>query len=262
MRFIFAVVGFVIFHSTAWAQQPVTGRSENVGPNASILRWAEGKYLYLTADGARQRGMEQFRMNVHPDGTRTMIMWHDLFARNSQYTVVLRVAPNFRPLEAYTSYWTGAGYKGSAMITVTANALEIMSTGPLGPITQSITVPEKFSIGSHPVAADGWHTWYGDVSAKGVQKDGQVYGMDVSADLTKPILGQLHPHEFEIIGQEKITVPAGTFEATKYRLGGSPEGAVEMWVATEDRIMIRTLIAARRADYVLEEFKSGNNAKK
>jgi hypothetical protein len=256
------VSALVMFGFTAFAQQPPAGQPENTGPNASIMRWAAGEYQYQTDDGKRQRGWERFHLNVHPDGSRTMIMWHDLFARNSQFSVMLRVAPDFRPLQAFANYWTAAGYKGSISIIADGERLRVSSDGPLGQITQSLMAPRNFSIGSHPVSADGWHTWYENPTAKGPQKSGQIYGIDASADLSRPLLGQLRPHEFEIVGRETITVPAGTFDATKYRNGGSPEGAVEMWVATEDRIMIRTLIPARRADYVLTEFTSESNAKK
>ncbi|MBM3514990.1 MAG: hypothetical protein FJX59_14945 [Alphaproteobacteria bacterium] len=253
---------FLLLVYAALAQQPPAGQPENTGPNASIARWASGMYAYQTDDGQRQRGWERFHLNVHPDGTRTMIMWHDLFARNSQFSVMMRVAPDFRPLQAFANYWTVAGYKGSITIAVDGDRLRVTSDGPLGQMTQAVRAPRNFSIGSHPVSADGWHTWYEDLAAKGVQKSGQIYGIDASADLSRPLLGQLRPHEFEIVGREKITVPAGTFDATKYQSGGSPEGAVQMWVATEDRIMIRTLIPGRRTDYLLTEFTSGTNTKK
>ncbi|MCB2109113.1 MAG: hypothetical protein KDE14_15490, partial [Rhodobacteraceae bacterium] len=52
---------------TACAQTPPAA-SENTGPNANIVRWAEGKYIYYGDNGARERGTEKFRLNVHPDG--------------------------------------------------------------------------------------------------------------------------------------------------------------------------------------------------
>ena len=75
-------------------------QDENTGPNSSITRWAEDTYQYLGDNGERERGIEKFCVNVHPDGTCTMIMWHDLYARNLQYSVILRMAEDFRPLQA------------------------------------------------------------------------------------------------------------------------------------------------------------------
>ena len=93
-----------------------TGDSE--GPNANILRWASGTYAYTTLSEPRDRGWERFHMNVYTDGSRTMNMWHDLSARDAQFTIILRVAENFRPLEAFVSYWVANGFKGSTLSSV------------------------------------------------------------------------------------------------------------------------------------------------
>ena len=254
----FLVATFFGFVLGAQAQVAPQAQPENTGPNTNISRWAEGTYRYQTADGKRERGWEKFHMNVHPDGSRTMIMWHDLYARNNQFTVVLRVAENFRPLQTYLSYWSPNGYKGSNFINVMGNKLTAVTNGPQGTITQNLDIPEKISIGSHPVSADGWHEWYEDKNAKGVQK-GTLYSMEATSDNTKPPMGTLIPFEFERIGKEKITVPAGTFDTIKYKLGG---GGSEAWVIEQDRLMVRVLNSPRGLDYVLTEFKSGNNAKK
>lgn len=252
------IAAMFLIASAAVAQQPATSPAENTGPNKSIVRWSEGKYLYQTADRKRERGWEKFHLNVHPDGTRTMLMWNDISARNNQYSVMLRVAENFRPLQSYISYWTEAGYKGSAIVMIDGVRLEAISTGPLGKVTQSIIVPQNVSIGAHPVAGDGWHMWYEDAGAKGVQSNGQMYSVESSNDLTKPVLGVLVSQKFEILGKEKITVPAGTFDTVKYRIGGSSDAYVLM----PDRVMIRVTNTNRGLDYVLTEYKSGDNTKK
>ncbi len=251
------VVAATVLASHAWAQVAAPTQAENTGPNTNIKRWAEGTYTYQTLSDKRKRGWEKFHMNVHPDDSRTMIMWHDLFARNNQFTVVLRVAPNFRPLEAYLSYWTPNGYKGSNFITVMGDKLNAASNGPTGQLTQALTIPEKISIGSHPVAADGWHTWYEDAKVKGPQK-GTLYSMDATADINKPPLGTLVPFEFERVGKEKVTVPGGTFDTIKYKLGGVSEA----WITEQDKLMVRVINGPRDYEYLLTEFKSGDNAKK
>jgi hypothetical protein len=42
MRTVAALLATFLFQSVAWAQQPVAGQAENTGPNASIVRWADG----------------------------------------------------------------------------------------------------------------------------------------------------------------------------------------------------------------------------
>lgn len=251
------LIAAVVFAQASWAQVAAPTKPENTGPNASITRWAEGTYLYQTADGQRKRGSETFRLNVHPDGTRTMIMSNDISARNNIYSVILRVAPNFRPLQSYVTYWTEAGYKGSAFFTVDGNQVEAIADGPNGRVTQSTAVPEAVSIGTHPVAGDGWHMWYEDPAAKDEQSKGTLYSVESSNDLTKPVLGQMLPFKFTIVGKEKITVPAGTFDTVKYRIGST-----DIWVLMPDRLVIRSTNTARGYDYVLTEFASGDNAKR
>ena len=155
------------YSGSAGAQQQAP-LPESAGPNGSIVRWAEGTYQYLGDGGRRQRGIEKFRLQVHPDGTRTLLMWHDLFARNLQYSVILRVAADFRPLQAYANYWTDNGYKGSVLVTVNGDTLEAIAQGPTGRVTQTLAVPAAVSIGTHPVAGDGWHTWHVDPAQAGV----------------------------------------------------------------------------------------------
>lgn len=231
-------------------------QEENTGPNTSITRWAEGTYSYLGENGTRDRGFEKFRMNVHPDGTRTMIMWHDLFARNAQYSVMLRVAENFRPLQAFANYWSENGYKGSTFITVDGDTLETITHGPVGKVTQSMNVPDDLSIGSHPVSGDGWHTWHVDPAVEGVQRTGALYGIQSGGDLSKPPLGALGYMPIEVLGQEEITVPAGTFQTTKYSLARRSL----IWITMPDRLVIKMQNSGRGLDYVLTAFDSGDNS--
>ena len=81
--------------------------------NQSIQRALSGEYQYRTIKDRTPRGWERFQLFVHPDGTRTLMMWHNLAARDAQFSVVLRVAEDFRPLEAFLSYWVANGFKGN-----------------------------------------------------------------------------------------------------------------------------------------------------
>jgi hypothetical protein len=250
------VLSMLVIAAPALPQAPAS-LPEGSGPNQSITRWAEGSYLYLADEGRRQRGTERFRMHVHPDGTRTLMMWHDLFARSLQYSVMLRVADDFRPLQEFANYWTDTGYKGSVFINVNVNGdrLEAISNGPLGRIAQSLTVPQRLSIGSHPVSGDGWHTWHLASQPRGAQGTGALYALDASNDLGKPALGSLANLTVEVLGGEQIQVPAGKFDTVHYRLAGRSD----VWITMPDRIVIRMTNPGRGYDYVLTDFASGDN---
>lgn len=173
------------FAQTSAPQAPVV---ENQGPNAAIVRRASGVYRYEALSDGRLRGEERFQLFAHPDGSRTLMVWHDLFARNAQFSVLLRNGADFLPLEAFVSYWNAGSFKGSAHFRVQGAQLAATSSGPAGVITQLTELPKTFSIGTHPVAGDGWHTAGYDAARGGVQSL-TLYSLEASTDLTKPVLG-------------------------------------------------------------------------
>jgi hypothetical protein len=216
--------------------------------NRSVIRQATGRYRYESISDGSVRGAESWQFFAHPDGSRTMIMWHDLAARHAQFSVVLRVADTFRPLEAYVSYWNGGTFKGSSIVRVRGGKLVANADGPSGPATHEVDVVERFSIGTHPVAGDGWHTWTVAPDSIGVQAS-SLYAMEATADVSKPVLGSLTPLSIEYLGREVIDVPAGRFDTLKVRLAG----VNELWITPIDRLVVRSRIAARDLQYVLVE---------
>ncbi len=246
--FTLALAVALTFAAQTGAQTP-----ENDGPNVNIARWAAGTYAYTRPSAPADRGWERFHMNAYADGSRTMTIWHDLKARNAQFTVVLRVGPDFRPLETFLSYWVAEGFKGSTLIRVDGDTLTASASGPAGLFEQSVDVPNVFSIGTHPVSADGWHLW-GDSGAVGDTQTAQLYSMEASADVSKPPLGTLRDLPFTRLGEETVTVPAGTFETLHYDLMGS-----KIWITKQDRLMVRMVNERFDLEYVLTDFASGSN---
>lgn len=226
---------------------------DNNGPNINILRWASGTYAYTTLGDPHDRGWERFHVNVYSDGSRTMNMWHDLSARNAQFTVIHRVDADFRPVETFLSYWTAGGFKGSTLIRVDQDTLTANAQGPAGNHQQSVSVPAAFSVGTHPVSADGWHLAT-DNGEDGLEQISTIYSVEASADVTKPPLGTLRDIPFTRIGEDTITVPAGTFETIHYDLAGS-----QVWITEQDRLMVRMVNERFDRDYVLTEFETGFN---
>ncbi|MCS6948786.1 MAG: DUF3108 domain-containing protein [Steroidobacteraceae bacterium] len=248
-----------ILAGCAYAQQTpsaaphaATSQANTVGvPNPrsaseTVRRWAKGRYLYTALQERRARGSEEFHLTVYADGSRSLLFWHDLFARHSQFTVALRVGADWRPQEAYVNYYSGGAFKGSAHLLVAGNRLSGSSRGPSGVVSHAVEVPERFSIGAHPVAADGWHTAH----APNPRQKVPIYTLEASADIGKPPLGRLTEVDCEFVGRETITVPAGTFETLRYRLAG----ANDIWIMPEDRIVVRMVSERLDRGYVLEEF--------
>lgn len=223
---------------------------ENSGPNINVLRQASGHYEYRALSDGRERGVEEFKLLVYRDGSRALMMWHDLWAKNAQFTSIVRVAENFRPLTAFASYWVANGYKGTTLFQVDGNRLRATGTGLDGDVGHEIAVPERFSIGTHPVAGDGWHLWY--ASAVGESGELDMYSLEATADIAKPVLGRMIKMTYEIVGEAVVETPAGRFDTTHYRLAGN----TDLWVTGPDRILVRMVMEKFDREYVLTELRS------
>ncbi len=215
--------------------------------NAAVVRHWSGEYRNESIATGERRGSEKFDLLVHPDGSHTLSITSDMTARHAWFTVVLRQDSNFRPLEASAFYWNGGRYKGSGHFLVTDETVQAQSNGPVsGRHHQQSKVPARFSLGLHPVSADGWHTALHDPKGTARQTI-SLYSVEASADLTKPVLGALLPLQIEFVGDETIEVPAGRYATKRYRLAGMND----LWVHGEERIVIRSDLPARGLRYVL-----------
>ena len=219
--------------------------------NAAVTYRIVGEYRNETIDERAPRGSERFELLGHPDGSRTVSISTDLAARGAIFMVVLRVAADFRPLEAFANYWNGGALKGSGHFVIDGSSLYARSTGPAGVNERTTVVPARFSIGSHPVSADGWHTANHDKAGESKQR-AQLYSIEAGSDPTKPVLGTLVPLEVEYVGEEIVEVPAGRFATQRYRLAGMND----LWVTGEDRIVVKSEIPARKLRYVLTSLRA------
>jgi hypothetical protein len=247
----FAIGAGLACVSVVTAQAPAPAPAENTGPNNNIVRRANGSYVYLsTQEPGRERGREDFQLLVHPDGSRTLIMWNETRARHSQIHAVLRVEANFRPLEAYVSYWSYGVFRGSGLVRVDGDEIRTQISGPTGTSQQILPVPAWFSIATHPLAADGWHQL--PVRKKrGQQQSTTLINLDTAKELNVPILARVQQQPWQWLGEEKVTVPAGTFTTQRYRSGES-----DVWVMGEDRILVRFLWPSLGSDYVLTKYST------
>lgn len=244
----------IVLAVLAWLSAGPAGAetAENTGPNINIVRWAEGTYAYRTTKTNRTRGWEHWRLMTYRDGSRTMIMWHDVFARNTQFTSILRVDRAFKPLEAYVSYWTENGFKGSGWFTVEGTKLKAVSNGPSGLVTQEFDAKGPFSISTHPLASDGWHYWFYD-KAKGGDQLSRYFSIEASSDLGRPITARFIEVPQSWVGAETITTPAGTFATDRYHSGRS-----DAWIGTDESIVVRSIIDGDDPrEYVLVKYATG-----
>lgn len=224
--------------------------SSAMADNASLAYRVVGEYRNESIDDGSTRGYERFELSRHPDGSRTLVVSTDLTARGALFTLVLRATSGFRPIEAFANYWNAGIFKGSGHFVVEGEAVLARSTGPAGLQERRTPMPVRFSIGAHPVSADGWHTASHDAAGPSRQLV-TMYSVDAGADPSKPVLGTAVNLEIEYLGVETVDVPAGRFEARRYRLAGMND----LWVATEDRLVVKSELPARKLRYVLTSLR-------
>jgi hypothetical protein len=223
---------------------------ENAGPNASIVRTVTGKMTFRTISDGRVRGGEDFRLLVHPDGSRQIFISKDFRAVNAQQTMVSRVDARFRPQETFASYWTREGFKGSIYVTVSGNDLNAVAFGSRGRVETALRVPEGISVVHHGEIMNGWYFWSEDPGSKSRQT-ASVYILNAAPRGDAQTSGFLAESSFTRLGTEKVTTPAGTFDATHYRLEG--QESLDLWIAGEDRLLVRQTDTRNDREYVLTE---------
>lgn len=220
--------------------------------NANIVRWARGTYVYRGLSDGRPRGREHFHLTVHPDGTRLMRAFTDIYERDVQLNALLRVEASFRPLEAYVSLYTQGRFKGSALFHVEGDRLRALAHDTTGHTDRTIDVPPIFSIGCHPIAMDGWHSWPVQPILDTPQET-KIYFINGSPIWSRPLLGTLQTHHFIYRGEEDVAVPAGRFACSHVTLSGHSE----MWVSGDDRRLIRYDWTKLDRRYELETLEAG-----
>lgn len=243
MKFITPLVLFALMSGPAWALD-----------NVNIVRWAKGAIEYRVASTGEVNGSEEWHVTVHPDGSRTLQTRNRLDQAGYQRHVTHRVAENFRPLEITSVYWVKGEWRGTGLFSIDGNALEAIVKTPDGLIRQSRTVPDNFSFIPHPLQTNAWPTWYYD-KTKGGPQTMTVYDMDAGAQAVSSMLGKMYEQTLAYVGEEEMTVPAGTFTTDHFRI----DDAVDLYITGPDAIMVRFVWKPADRDYVLTELETGTD---
>ncbi|NKB42896.1 MAG: hypothetical protein GKS03_01335 [Alphaproteobacteria bacterium] len=221
--------------------------------NANIVRTAKGEYSYINQDTNEIVGHEEWSMMVDRSGARTFIInqrWDDA---NQARMTVHRIDADLRPIESYQTMWDAEGWLSSGVYSVVENTVTAVVTGRRGRATQTLEVPDRFSLVPHPLATDGLHFWY--VAAPvGETVEGTVYNIRKKDELTGASLGVVHAVELTYLGIEEMTTAAGTFETKHFNMGGNSD----FWVDARDGILVRLSYGPEGTRYDLTAYESSN----
>lgn len=188
-------------------------------------------------------------MTVHPDGSRTMRMNVKLDDTQVARDVILRVDSLMRPIDSYQTLWTQGQHRGSGYYWVENDRMHALINGPGGRLEQSVLVPREFSFVSHPLGADGWHHWYYDFQRVGVQQV-TVFNTDTLGLTIGSILGRAHEVDLEKLGEEKLTVQAGTFDTVVLLM----DRRLKIWVDKPTLTMVRMTNESKDRHYELVQW--------
>jgi hypothetical protein len=246
------ILTLALASSPALAQTaPPPGKnSENTGVNTTIVRELTGKLAFRALADGRERGHEDFRLIVYPDGSRQITISKDFKAVNAQHTMIARVDARFRPLETFASYWSRDGFKGAIFVTVAGNRLRAVSHGPGGATDETREVPDHVAVVHHGETMNGWYLWpdfAAPTSGPQTMNNFNINGMPRDGG---PVKGIYHQGTYSRVGAETITTPAGTFDTVHYTLAGQIE-PLDLWVGTEDKLLIRQTDTKNGREYIL-----------
>lgn len=223
-------------------------------------RSIRGKIRYISKKPEmmdQERGREWFAFSHHGDGSMTLRVQCEIEEPEPKVLrdVVYALGPDGRPRNLHVHLTLGDEFLGSGWFNVTHGAngggtIECESMSPaLGRLSQRVAFEGALDgLGTHPIVADGYLTRCMDLSRGPHRRPIRVYLPSPDhRGATPPIAAELKM-EMEYLGEETVTVPAGTFDCRRFAfidnsaggMGGKQHPPYEMWVtADEDAIFVQ-----------------------
>ncbi len=251
MAYIFRVLGLSLLLCAATdvpAQEPAQAN----------VRWYKGSYDYGVLENDTVRGTEDFTVTIHPDGSRTVDTVVDLRELGHQSNATLRVDHNFRPIDAYSSFWRFGEYRGAARFWFEpdGNGNDILNNsvfGPHGRATHAVVFPPRATLRLHPVIIEGWQAATYD--PKGAQTQSfALYNMVTTGETGVQGIGMYQDNDVAFLGTKEVSTPAGDFTADHMTFYG---GRYHIWLWGPDRILVRYTVPSNGREYRLTRLEQG-----
>ena len=210
-------------------------------------RTLRGKILYTSNKPERlgqERGRESFTITAHTDGRRSLRALCEIDDPPTVLRdVVLSVDEDYYPLDCFTRLTLDDKFEGSGWMRLTRESAEteVFNVND-GRISQRLELEQRVRwLASHPISSDGMGFAIYDRS----RGPGRMFFPNMMVTSTDhrgasgPLLFKLG-FGIEYVGDETITVPAGTFDAHHFRYvdtaGQLPEEHPEynVWCTADD----------------------------
>ena len=233
-------------------------------------------HIHYTSDKpgrqGQERGREHYTITVHGDGRRTLRAHCEIDdAPNVLRDVVLTLDRQWRTRDAFVRLSVGDQTVGSSWFLFSDDHAECVGwTQERGRISERVDYDRQPAIfGTHPIQGDAWHLHSVDRS-QGPRV--QVYDRFLMSSLdhrgaTGPsLVWHDAGMKVEYVGEERVTVGAGSFDAWHFcygerdsgRMGSNETGEhppYEVWVTADDDFI---LLKAQVSGYMMTRYELVN----
>jgi hypothetical protein len=224
----------------------------------SKLKYQYGRLSYRKKSTGGERGREDWSLTRNRDGTvtiRCLAMTDDSkLVRDVIYTR----RKDGRPVDAFIRLQVADQLIGSGYFRVQNGTMDVIADGnETGHSVQTISVPEDFfSITTYAVMVDAWIYFNYDRLMGGEQLR-TFYNTSTRLDGADGPLGRVETCRVKLIGEEEVEIPAGRFKATHFQVDSDnlEVPASSIWVAGEDKILLRCDWRELDLEYVLKAWK-------
>jgi hypothetical protein len=193
-------------------------------------RTTRGTIAYLSHKPERylqERGREYFHIDVHADGKRTIAAHCEIDDRPSvMRDITYSLDEQWLPMDCFVRITVGDRFMGSGWFKFHPGHTECETFTALeGRVSQRMEhrSPPLRTFQNHAIACDAWHLrLYDRTRGPGVQSiDEFLLSSPDHRGATGPMLFRIGVH-IEYVGEERVTVKAGTFDALHFRYVSAP----------------------------------------
>lgn len=221
-----------------------------------------GRILYTSKKPEildRKRGIEDFLFVRHADGRRTLQAHCEIYEPEPTVIrdVVYSVDAANRPLDAFVRLTVGGNFMGAGFFRMDGAIIECESYGPaIGRVSQKVDTGGDYAwFGTHPMSADGYNTINFDRSAGPAKRRMRSFLSSLDHRGASPPMIAGHHIFLEYVGDEQVTVAAGTFGTRHFRFVGEHDDPqahppYDLWVtADDDSIFVRAQVTGYMMTY-------------
>ena len=219
-------------------------------------RIIRGKILYTSRKPERmgeERGREDFTYTVHSDGKRTLTAHCEIEEPSPTVMrdIVYSLDEHDMPMDCFVRLTIGDRFMGAGLFIIRDGVIECESYGPsIGRVSQQMKIGGDYDgFGTHPIQGDAYLTKKMDLAQGPHTRPLRAFLPSPDhRGATPPLIAETNL-QLAYVGEEQVTVAAGTFDCRHFRFSDEHGGMAtdkgahpvyDLWVtADEDAIFVQ-----------------------